>query len=571
MEQRELQGKPPCQRGLGLAFLLYCDVKGGIPMRIFRERILILLVMVMLFICAPIKAFGEDELKNETINLPSEEIVLEEEPIITEEPTVIEQLQEVVEEEILEEEIQEKKEESIQSTHNLLSVPITNEEENTVEITTEDDLKNVVNEVNTNKNTKTVKLKNDISVSNKQRIELSGGELTILGENNSLTACISVLKDAVLNLGKTGYTETLKLISNRNDSGIIDVTDTATVNIYEGVTIGPCTVVGMPGGISAHKESTVNMYGGTITDCVSYAVAGGIYLDGLSTFNMYDGTIQNCIGVQGGAVGLSGGSPFGHPDASAVTFNMYGGEINNCVDQYVGGGAVCAYTRYPVSFNMYNGIIHDCSATSYGYGGAILIYSTDAATKVNLMSGTIINNSANYGGGIFIFQGDTFIANGFGLYNNSAKYAGDDIYNNGANVTLGTACTDAKLNVCNHLIDGWYEDASTRWNFNECTGEENHIKLFTNTEEVCNNEYGLKAAHGDNPKEDVNPEPIPEIQPTIPEVQITESKPAARETTSVHCAGPNTGDELYLGTFTLFGCSLTMLIIMLIKKHNLKK
>lgn len=188
---------------------------------------------------------------------------------------------------------------------------------NIINVSTENDLKTTI--ANLTKDTKTiVKLLNDIIISGTQGLEIKNGELTILGENHTLKSYILLSGEAVLNLGSENYNKQLTIISNNQTNGIIDIKDSSILNIYDGITIGPSGPVGMAGGITAHNLSTINMYGGEITNCESISVSGGVYLDGTSVFNMYGGTIKNCIGVQGGAIGLSGGNPIGGSDISAV-------------------------------------------------------------------------------------------------------------------------------------------------------------------------------------------------------------------------------------------------------------
>lgn len=389
---------------------------------------------------------------------------------------------------------------------------LTTSDSTEIEVATETEFKNIINKINQEASNIIVKLIQDIICSGSGSITLSKGNLTILGENHQLVSHFILKDSAILNLGTDDYTKNLTITSNNSTNCLIDTNGKSTLNIYDGVTLGPNKCGGTAGGIAAHGQSTINMYGGTITDCEStLTVAGGAYLDGNSTFNMYNGTIQNCTGLQGGAIGLSGATPIGGSNESSVTFNMYGGTIKDCVDRYVGGGAVCIFTSYPVGFNMYGGTIENCTNTSYGYGGAVLVYSTDNRTVVNLVDGTITDNNSKYGGGVFVFQGNVNISDGFKLYNNQATVAGDDIYNNGANVILGTAYTGT-LKGCNHIIDGWYEDAEARWSYGDCTSEKEHYILFEHEGELYAMEYGLKAAHGE-PKVEPEPEPEPEHKP----------------------------------------------------------
>ena len=404
------------------------------------------------------------------------------------------------------------------------------EETEAIEVSTEEQLNAVVAGLNANGGSAAVLLTDDVTLSGSAYLTLSGGELTILGGGHTLTAAVLLSETAVMNLGQDGYGEGLTMISNRTDCGVFDVTGTATLNIYDGTVIGPTSAGGTAGGIQAHRQATVNMYGGTITDCHStLSVSGGLYLDGNAVFNMYDGTIEKCTGLQGGAIGLSGAAPIGGSGDGTASFHMHGGTIQNCIDKYLGGGAVCVF-RGSAVFTMDGGTIKDCgvSSSSYGYGGAITLYTASSVTfkmdggkivdnscsdgkskyggalfiyctgenDIQLNKGLISGNSALYGGGVFIFQGNLTVVDGFGLHNNAASAGGDDIYSNGANVNLGEADTSATLKNCGHRITGWYEDAESRWSYGGCTELEEHLELFEHTGEVYTEEYGLKAAHG---------------------------------------------------------------------------
>lgn len=403
-----------------------------------------------------------------------------------------------------------------------------------IEVATEEALLAVIGEVNSGVvgETRTVLLTADVELSGKAYLRLNKGELTILGGGHTLTAAVLLSGTAVLNLGRDGDEEGLTVIPNRTDCGVFDLSNASMLNVYDGTVIGPATPIGTAGGVQAHNVSIFNMYGGTITGCKSSSVAGGVYLDGNAVFNMYGGTIKDCVGCEGGAVGLSGGSPIGGSPEGTTAFHMHGGTIKDCVDQYNGGGAVCAYTSYPVIVTMDGGTIKNCSVDSpsrayggggimlfvfadlvfkmdggkiidntcagskYKFGGGLIVYCTGSSVDVQLNKGTISGNSALYGGGVFAYKGAMTIKDGFGLHNNTATTAGDDIYNNATDVNLGTVDTSATLESCGHKITGWYEDAEARWSYGDCTTNEEHLVLFEHTGEVYAEEYGLKAAHG---------------------------------------------------------------------------
>lgn len=127
---------------------------------------------------------------------------------------------------------------------------------------------------------------------------------------------------------------------------------------------------------------------------------------------------------------------------------------------------------------------------------------------LNLNAGSIQRNNALYG-----FQGSDYIAHGGGiqnwgtailsddvaLYNNHAKFAGDDIYNaDGATITFGDTGEGWALDGapdCYDDIDGWYDDSkNSRWNAHA----EDEVDLHTVRADpgTFNSVLALKAAHG---------------------------------------------------------------------------
>lgn len=127
---------------------------------------------------------------------------------------------------------------------------------------------------------------------------------------------------------------------------------------------------------------------------------------------------------------------------------------------------------------------------------------------LNLNAGSIQRNNALYG-----FQGSDYIAHGGGiqnwgtailsddvaLYNNHAKFAGDDIYNaDGATITFGATGEGWALNGapdCYDDIDGWYDDSkNSRWNAHaEDEADLHTVQVKPGT---FNSVLALKAAHG---------------------------------------------------------------------------
>ena len=130
---------------------------------------------------------------------------------------------------------------------------------------------------------------------------------------------------------------------------------------------------------------------------------------------------------------------------------------------------------------------------------------------LNLNAGSIQRNNALYG-----FQGSDYIAHGGGiqnwgtailsddvaLYNNHAKFAGDDIYNaDGATITFGDTDEGWALDGapdCYDDIDGWYDDSeNARWNAH--AEDEADLHTVWADSGTFNSVLALKAAHGFHP------------------------------------------------------------------------
>lgn len=348
----------------------------------------------------------------------------------------------------------------------------------------------------------TVRLQNDVTVVG--NLAVKAGTLTILGQGNKLTmksGSMVISNGATVNLGTkegVGKPENKLILTSKDDtSAVINMSGSAVLNMYHGVTIKDSRAGGQAGGVQLVGDKTVfNMYGGVIDNCVNWAsVAGGVFIDGGGLFNMYDGVIQNCSGWRGGAVGVSGAAPiFGGYISGSSGFHMYGGIIKDCHDNRLGGGAVCSYTAEPISFIMDGGTITGCSADGEGYGGAIFIYTTHPDAVIEINKGEITGNSGVYGGGVFVYKGTVKIADGVALHNNTATEEGDDLYNESGSVTLGVLPAGLKLAPCGCDIDGWYHDKTgARWSCEDADQIEKH------TEAAFTDGRALKAAHGEAP------------------------------------------------------------------------
>lgn len=375
--------------------------------------------------------------------------------------------------------------------------PTTAWAESRITVSTEAELREAVEDLNTNGGEKTIVLSDNITIENE--IDISKGTLTLHGDGHTLKVYDIVLKNnASLNLGKSDGSDNLVLTSNNTTEPIITAASDSScvVNMYTGTTIKDSDSAGTVGGVLLSGTSTFNMHGGLINNCNGlYATSGAVLITESSTFNFYDGKISNCSGMNGGAVGISDSNAMWGEDVE-LHFNMYDGKIVDCTDNWFGGGAVCIYSNAKVDVNILGGEISGCSGTNYGYGGAVFCYAQNEESNLQIKDVVIKNNSAKYGGGVFIYKGTTTIADNAAIYNNIAEKQGADIFNNGADVTLGAVASGLILSGCKHPIDGWYVDGIyetelDRW---DCEDVETH-SLYTNVGKSDTKEYGLKAAH----------------------------------------------------------------------------
>mgnify|MGYP004727444303 CR=1 FL=1 len=218
--------------------------------------------------------------------------------------------------------------------------------------------------------------------------------VTILsdGHEHTLTvqSFIYVGKDAKVKLGsgaKDGSILNILGTKNGEEPGLLYISKEGTCEMYSGVSLS-----GRVGN---------NQFGGGVT------VEGG-------TFHMHGGVIENC-GIDGGSVCYGGGVAVVY----GGKFIMEGGTITNCyvksdyIDYFdpdkcftaVGGGV---FVSGGSSFVMNGGTISNNTATNMG-GGIAVVASYEEISRgfgnlksaVEIKGGTVENNSAKIGAGVF--------------------------------------------------------------------------------------------------------------------------------------------------------------------------
>lgn len=335
------------------------------------------------------------------------------------------------------------------------------------------------------------------------------GTVTLLGEGHSITADvanhrgITVSGDAVLNLGKHGYSGSLTVRGGGGNvellNPLVNLSGTAVLNVYDGAAIRDTLAVNGAGGVQVSDRAEFNMHGGLIENCNnSISAAGGVVVDGSAVFNLCGGTICGCKGY-GGAVNISGQ---GRMEFSA-------GLIEGCESLSSGGAILLEYsdpiyyggggTAGPITPGLKmigDGTIRNCRAKEYG--GGVALNANDAAAE--LTGGIITGCKAGKSGGGAAYLFGKLTVDGCAVYDNTAAKSADDVYNNGSGstLTLGALPDGLTLTATGKPIDGWYKDvqgARRRWSH-----------LYDNTPLAIGPKQGphtdfmqplsLKAAHG---------------------------------------------------------------------------
>lgn len=139
----------------------------------------------------------------------------------------------------------------------------------------------------------------------------------------------------------------------------------------------------------------------------------GVYVfsNSPATFNMYKGSIDSNAGhvtTSNSTTTINGGgvsmnNNSGYSDDGGI-FKMYGGTITN--NSATNGGGVYMCNNGGNIFNMYGGSITGNTATDQGGG----VYS--ASGEITMTGGTIDHNKASQGGGVYVSKGGNFKISG---------------------------------------------------------------------------------------------------------------------------------------------------------------
>lgn len=192
-----------------------------------------------------------------------------------------------------------------------------------------------------------------------------------------------------------------------------------------------CTFKNQYSGAVALADGTMTMTDGTISGNTAseYNAAGGVLVNGTSSLAMSGGTIADNTAKRGGGVCVRENG----------TFTMSGGTISGnstAVDSATiqqpnaGGGGV--FVEDNASFEMTNGTITGNKTNGMGGGVATAVLSendTVGGGRFHMTGGTISDNTASCGGGVYSWSGrDCVVLEGGNIVNNTARRQGGGVY-----------------------------------------------------------------------------------------------------------------------------------------------
>ena len=245
---------------------------------------------------------------------------------------------------------------------------------------------------------------------------------------------------------------------------------------------------GLSAGALSIKNSQVTVHHNGLCG-VAVNGSGDMYMDGTSTMTITD----NCYKTW----------------AASSAFRMYGKARKALVED----GAVLTITG-----NQASGI-ESYRPTVIEEGVALTI--TNNSIMVNNDDGT-----SGKGGGVYTYRSMQLPSDAV-IYNNHALNQGDDLYcddNAEGKITFGKVGSDWALDGdpdCTHAIDGWYDDAQdARWSAHQAPLHMQEFTEFENGLAAVTGGLALKAAHGAQYQEPIQP------QPENPDWEISKSKEA---------------------------------------------
>lgn len=213
-------------------------------------------------------------------------------------------------------------------------------------------------------------------------------------------------------------------------SGAVYVQDGGTFEMNDGEISG-CTLNNQLCGAVVLDSGSMTMNGGTIdgNTATEFNSAGGVLVDKASSFTMAGGTISNNSANRGGGVLVRENGKF-EMTGGTISGNTARVESDSIAKPNAGGGGV--FVEGDASFDMKNGTITRNTTNGMGGGVATAVLSdkdTKGGGQFYMTGGTISNNKASCGGGVYSWSGkDRVVLEGGNIVDNTASRQGGGVY-----------------------------------------------------------------------------------------------------------------------------------------------
>lgn len=192
-----------------------------------------------------------------------------------------------------------------------------------------------------------------------------------------------------------------------------------------------CTFKNQYSGAVALADGTMTMTNGTISGNTAsdYNAAGGVLVNGASSLAMSGGTIADNTAKRGGGVCVREKGKF-TMSGGTISGNSTAVDSNTIQQPNAGGGGV--FVEDNAAFEMTNGTITGNKTNGMGGGVATAVLSendTVGGGRFHMTGGTISDNTASCGGGVYSWSGrDRVVLEGGNIVNNTAYRQGGGVY-----------------------------------------------------------------------------------------------------------------------------------------------
>lgn len=184
-------------------------------------------------------------------------------------------------------------------------------------------------------------------------------------------------------------------------------------------------------GAVALADGNMTMTDGTISGNTAseYNAAGGVLVNGTSSLAMSGGTIADNTAKRGGGVCVRENGTF-TMSGGTISGNSTAVDSNTIQQPNAGGGGV--FVEDNAAFEMTNGTITGNKTNGMGGGVATAVLSendTVGGGRFHMTGGTISDNTASCGGGVYSWSGrDRVVLEGGNIVNNTAYRQGGGVY-----------------------------------------------------------------------------------------------------------------------------------------------